>query len=379
MAVERLFATFAAHHDPSDLLDALATGVVLLDAADGVIHANVAAQGLLGVGLNQARGRSFLDLFVEHAPLQALLQRARERGEVFAERELALRPLSAPREARVIDVTVTPIEGHGGARRLLLEMVDAVPRNRINRENELRARLEGSRMMTRQLAHEIKNPLGGLRGAAQLLERQLPDAALREYTGVIINEADRLTALVDSMTGPTRVPHKTPLNVHEICEHVFRLLEAEAKPGVGLERDYDPSVPDGCFDRNQLVQALLNLARNALQAVDAHGRIVLRTRAVANAHIGPVRHRLAVRIEVVDDGPGVPPEIRSSLFYPLVTGRANGTGLGLAVAQEIVTRNGGLIEFDSEPGRTVFSVLLPLGGPTGLVAVGVENPPVELA
>lgn len=381
MAVERLFATFAAHHDPSDLLDALATGVVLLDAADGVIHANVAAQGLLGVGLNQARGRAFLDLFVEHLPLQALLQRARERGEVFAERELALRPLSAPRDARVIDVTVTPIEDHGGARRLLLEMVDAVPRNRINRENELRARLEGSRMMTRQLAHEIKNPLGGLRGAAQLLERQLPDAALREYTGVIINEADRLTALVDSMAGPTRVPHKTPLNVHEICEHVFRLLEAEAKPGaeIALERDYDPSVPDGSFDRNQLVQALLNLARNALQAVDGRGRIVLRTRAVANAHIGPVRHRLAVRIEVVDDGPGVPPEIRGSLFYPLVTGRANGTGLGLAVAQEIVTRNGGLIEFDSEPGRTVFSVLLPLGGPTGLVAGGVENPPVELA
>ena len=381
MAVERLFATFAAHHDPSDLLDALATGVVLLDAADGVIHANVAAQGLLGVGLNQARGRPFLDLFVEHAPLQALLQRARERGEVFAERELALRPLSAPRDARVIDVTVTPIEDHGGARRLLLEMVDAVPRNRINRENELRARLEGSRMMTRQLAHEIKNPLGGLRGAAQLLERQLPDAALREYTGVIINEADRLTALVDSMAGPTRVPHKTPLNVHEICEHVFRLLEAEAKPGaeIALERDYDPSVPDGSFDRNQLVQALLNLARNALQAVDGRGRIVLRTRTVANTHIGPVRHRLAVRIEVVDDGPGVPPEIRGSLFYPLVTGRANGTGLGLAVAQEIVTRNGGLIEFDSEPGRTVFSVLLPLGGPTGLVAVGVENPPVELA
>jgi two-component system nitrogen regulation sensor histidine kinase GlnL len=381
MAVERLFATFAAHHDPSDLLDALATGVVLLDAADGVIHANVAAQGLLGVGLNQARGRPFLDLFVEHAPLQALLQRARERGEVFAERELALRPLSAPRDVRVIDVTVTPVEDHGGARRLLLEMVDAVPRNRINRENELRARLEGSRMMTRQLAHEIKNPLGGLRGAAQLLERQLPDAALREYTGVIINEADRLTALVDSMTGPTRVPHKTPMNVHEICEHVFRLLEAEAKPGaeIALERDYDPSVPDGFFDRNQLVQALLNLARNALQAVDGRGRIVLRTRTVANTHIGPVRHRLAVRIEVVDDGPGVPSEIRGSLFYPLVTGRANGTGLGLAVAQEIVTRNGGLIEFDSEPGRTVFSVLLPLGGPSGVVAGGAESPPVELA
>jgi two-component system nitrogen regulation sensor histidine kinase GlnL len=365
MAVERLFASFAALHDPSDLLDALATGVVLLDATGRVMHANVAAQGLLGAGLNQARGRMLTELLVDPAPLQALLQRARERGEVFAEGDITLRPVASPREPRSVDATVTPLEDIGGGRRLLLELVDSTPRARISRENELRARLEGSRMMTRQLAHEIKNPLGGVRGAAQLLERQLPDPALREYTGVIINEADRLTALVDGMMGPTRVPQRVPLNVHEICEHVFRLLQAEAPPGVALERDYDPSVPEGEFDRNQLVQALLNLARNALQAVAQgagdRGRIVLRTRAVANAHIGLARHRLAVRIDVDDDGPGVPPAIRSSLFYPLVTGRPNGTGLGLAVAQEIITRNGGSVSFESEPGRTVFSVLLPLG------------------
>lgn len=361
MAVERLFASFAALHDPSDLLDALATGVVLLDVTGRVLHANVAAQGLLGAGLNQARGRMLADLLVDPAPLQALLQRARERGEVFAEGDIALRNLASPREARSVDVSVTPIEDVSGSRRLLLELVDATPRARISRENELRARLEGSRMMTRQLAHEIKNPLGGVRGAAQLLERQLPDPALREYTGVIINEADRLTALVDGMLGPSRVPQKSPLNIHEICEHVFRLLQAEAPPGVVLERDYDPSVPEGEFDRNQLVQALLNLARNALQAVGDAGRIVLRTRTVANAHIGLARHRLSVRVDVIDDGPGVPPEIRGSIFYPLVTGRANGTGLGLAVAQEIVTRNGGGIEFESEPGRTVFSLMLPVG------------------
>ncbi|MFM7626569.1 MAG: nitrogen regulation protein NR(II) [Gammaproteobacteria bacterium] len=364
MAVERLFASFAALHDPTDLLDALATGVVLLDVTGRVLHANVAAQGLLGAGLNQARGRMLAELLVDSVPLQALLQRARERGEVFAEGDIALRTVASPRDARSVDATVTPIEEISGSRRLLLELVDATPRARISRENELRARLEGSRMMTRQLAHEIKNPLGGVRGAAQLLERQLPDPALREYTGVIINEADRLTALVDGMLGPSRAPQKTPLNVHELCEHVFRLLQAEAPHGVVLERDYDPSVPEGEFDRNQLVQALLNLARNALQAVGQgpgeRGRIVLRTRAVANVHIGLARHRLAVRIDVVDDGPGVPAEIRGSLFYPLVTGRANGTGLGLAVAQEIVTRNGGSIEFESEPGRTVFSLLLPL-------------------
>jgi len=366
MAVERLFASFAALHDPSDLLDALATGVVLLDATGRVMHANVAAQGLLGAGLNQARGRTLAELLVDSAPLQALLQRARERREVFAEGDIALRPIASPRDVRSVDATVTPVDDIGGAPRLLLELVDATPRARISRENELRARLEGSRMMTRQLAHEIKNPLGGVRGAAQLLERQLPDPALREYTGVIINEADRLTALVDGMLGPARSPQKSRLNIHEICEHVFRLLQAEARSGITLERDYDPSVPEGDFDRNQLVQALLNLARNALQAVGQdgadRGRIVLRTRAVANAHIGLARHRLAVRIDVVDDGPGVPPAIRGSLFYPLVTGRSNGTGLGLAVAQEIITRNGGSIEFESEPGRTVFSVTLPLGG-----------------
>ena len=364
MAVERLFASFAALHDPSDLLDALATGVVLLDVTGRVLHANVAAQGLLGAGLNQARGRMLAELLVDPAPLQALVQHARERGEVFAEGDIALRNVASPRDARSVDATVTPIEDISGSRRLLLELVDATPRARISRENELRARLEGSRMMTRQLAHEIKNPLGGVRGAAQLLERQLPDPALREYTGVIINEADRLTALVDGMLGPSRTPQKSPLNIHEICEHVFRLLQAEAPQGVVLERDYDPSVPEGDFDRNQLVQALLNLALNALQAVGeagGGGRIVLRTRTAANVHIGLARHRLAVRVDVVDDGPGVPPEIRSSLFYPLVTGRANGTGLGLAVAQEIVTRNGGSIGFESEPGRTVFSLLLPLG------------------
>ena len=378
MAVERLFASFAALHDPSDLLDALATGVVLLDATGRVMHANVTAQGLLGAGLNQARGRMLAELLVDSAPLQALLQRARDRGEVFAEGDIALRPVASPREPRSVDATVTPLEDIGGGRRLLLELVDATPRARISRENELRARLEGSRMMTRQLAHEIKNPLGGVRGAAQLLERQLPDPSLREYTGVIINEADRLTALVDGMLGPARAPQKSPLNIHEICEHVFRLLQAEAPQGVALERDYDPSVPEGVFDRNQLVQALLNLARNALQAVGqgaaGRGRIVLRTRAVANSHIGLERHRLAVRIDVVDDGPGVPPEIRSSLFYPLVTGRANGTGLGLAVAQEIITRNGGSISFESEPGRTVFSVLLPLGAGDAKLAEGKESP-----
>ena len=360
MAVERLFESFAAHHDPADLLDALATGIVLLDSAFAVVHANVAAQGLMAVGLNQARGRAFCELFTDSGSLQSMLLRARDTGESLTECDLALRPVGSPKDLRVVDITVTPIDSPPGARRMVLELADAEPRNRLNRDSALRARLESSRMMTRQLAHEIKNPLGGVRGAAQLLARQLPAPELREYTTVIINETDRLTALVDTMTSPARPPQKTALNIHEICEHVHRLLSVEVPGGVAIERDYDPSVPEGRFDRNQLVQALLNLARNAMQAVGESGRIALRTRALTQVHIGIVRHRLAVRIDIIDNGPGVPDEIRGTLFYPLVTARPNGTGLGLAVAQELVNRNGGIIEFQSEPGNTVFSITLPL-------------------
>jgi two-component system nitrogen regulation sensor histidine kinase GlnL len=152
--------------------------------------------------------------------------------------------------------------------------------------------------------------------------------------------------------------------VHEICEHVYHLLRAEAPPTLAIERDYDPSLPNARLDRHQMIQALLNVARNALQAQGDKGRIVLRTRARSNVSIGSVVHRLTASVQVEDSGPGVPEHLRASIFYPLVTGRANGTGLGLAVAQELVTRNGGIIEFESEFGRTVFTLLLPIGDDT---------------
>jgi len=350
-----------SHFDPTDLLDALSTGIVMLDAQLCAIYANVAAQDLLAFSLNKARGRPFGDFLQDSNGLTGILRRALESGEGIADRELMVRPLGAPRDARILDVTITPLEGQVTGTHLLLELADTTQRQRISRENDLLARLDGSRLMIRQLAHEIRNPLGGLRGAAQLLERELQEAGLKEYTRVIIGEADRLTALVDSMAGPSRAPQKVLINVHEICEHVYHLLRAEARPAVSIERDYDPSLPNAMLDRHQMIQALLNVARNALQAVGDAGRITFRTRALSNVHIGPARHRLVASLEVEDNGPGVPDELRSSIFYPLVTGRANGTGLGLAVAQELVTRNGGLIEFDSEPGRTVFTLLLPLG------------------
>src|SRR5204862_254887 len=216
MAPEGIAPSALAHFDPADLLDALTTGIVMLDAQLCPMYANVAAQDLLAFSLKKARGRPFADFLHDANGLARILKRALETGEGIADREL-----------RTLDVTITPLTGLTGTY-LLLELADTTQRQRITRENDLLARLDGSRLMVRQLAHEIKNPLGGLRGAAQLLERELPAAALKEYTQVIISEADRLTALVDSMAGPSRAPSKTELNVHEICEHVYHLVRAEA-------------------------------------------------------------------------------------------------------------------------------------------------------
>jgi two-component system nitrogen regulation sensor histidine kinase GlnL len=265
---------------------------------------------------------------------------------------------------RVLDCTVTRAAIGGDVSRLLVEIEDITQHRRLTRENALLAQIGGSRLMVRQLAHEIKNPLGGLRGAAQLLERKLLDHELREYIRVIINEADRLTKLLDSMLGPGRPPAKQLINVHEMLERVYQLLRSEAASGVAIERDYDPSLPPITVDPDHIIQAMLNLGRNGLQALGAGSvaspRLVLRTRVALNASLGAARHRLVASIQFEDNGPGVPADIRDTIFYPLVSGRADGTGLGLGIAQDLVSRHAGLIEFDSVPGKTVFTISLPM-------------------
>lgn len=348
--------------EPTDLFDSLSTGIVVLDAQLCPIYANVSAQDFMAVSLRHARGRPFSELFYDPRQLVEVLRRSLNNHETCTQHELLLKAVGSAsnREPSLIDLIVTPLEGQATGTYLLLEMTDATQRQRISRDNQILADMDASRLMVRQLAHEVKNPLGGLRGAAQLLDKELSNAALREYTAVIIAEADRLVALVDSMAGNSGPPRKDVLNIHEACELVVKLIGAEAPAGVAIERDYDPSLPDGRFDRNQIVQALLNVARNAMQAVGEHGRIVLRTRVRSGVSIGQARHRLVMAIEIEDNGPGVPPDLIKTLFRPLVTGRSNGSGIGLAVAQDLVTRHGGIIEFGSQPGRTVFSLLLPL-------------------
>ncbi len=335
----------------------MSTGVVLLDRALLIAAMNPAAENLLGISQARARGQSLLRLIGDEPELGDVLNRVADTGDTFAN-ILTLPPTEVHPDERVVDCRVSPFSHDQAA--LLIEMADVTRRTRINRENALLIQHGAGRQMIRQLAHEIKNPLGGIRGAAQLLERQLPDEALREYTNVVISETDRLANLVDTLLGPGGPPNKAPVNIHEILEYVIRLVGAEDDSLVNVRREYDAGLPNLSLDRDQMVQAILNLVKNARAALERMGTITLRTRADTNFTIGDIRHRVIATIEVEDDGPGIPRDIQDSIFYPLVTNRPDGTGLGLPAAQELISRHGGLIEFESRPGRTVFYVRIPL-------------------
>jgi len=341
-----------------DIVDNLYTSTYVLDRDFLIVAINPAGESLLGISRHRSYGRSLLHLLGNDRKFSDVLSRVKSTGTTFAD-ELKLGPLEINGEDRIVDCRVSAMRA-GGDDLLLVELSDVTRRSRISRENALIVQHGAGRQMIRQLAHEIKNPLGGLRGAAQLLARQLPDRELREYTSVIISEADRLAALVDTLLGPGGPPDKRPVNVHELLEYVLKLIQSGAARGLSIRRDYDPGLPLIDLDRDQMVQAFLNLLKNAATALEGRGEIVVRSRATTNFTIGEVRHRAIASIEIEDDGPGIPPDLQDSVFYPLVTGRPDGTGLGLPVAQDLVSRHGGLIEFESRPGKTVFFVRIPL-------------------
>lgn len=311
---------------------------------------------MLGTSQRQALGRALAELVLPPDELIGLCNKAFNSGLTYGCRELAARV--GDREI-LLDCRVGLLDAQPD--HLLLELFDTQVDRQLRREEDLLAQQRLSRRIIRQLAHEVKNPLGGLRGAAQLLERQLPSADLKAYTKVIIEEADRLAALVDGILRAGGQPRLALINLHEVTEHVSQLIEAEKPPGVKVTRDYDPSLPPTVADRDQLIQAVLNVSRNALQAVsDIDGRIIFRTRALTNYTLAGKRYRLILSIEIEDNGPGISDELRDTIFYPLVTGKTTGTGLGLTIAQDLVSRNGGLIEFASRPGSTTFFVRLPV-------------------
>ncbi len=353
--------------DRWQLLDNLSTAVIYLDAACAIVELNAAASALLGVG-SKARGQCLEDLFLDKdgAGMRAALQRALELGHPFSKREAHV---WIGGQERVIDYAVTPLSTAEGGTHLLMELQPMDRLMRIAREEALLTTHQATRQLIRGMAHEIKNPLGGIRGAAQLLARALHDHELEEYTQVIIEEADRLRHLADRMLGSRRPPQPRRVNVHECMERVRALIIAEAAGAVSVERDYDPSLPDIYIDPDQIIQVLLNIAGNALQALVENpqpgkvGQIMLRTRSQRQFTIGTHRHRLVLRLDIEDDGPGIPDAIRAAIFYPMVSGRAAGTGLGLSIAQDLVSQAGGLIECDSRPGQTRFSIYLPWEAP----------------
>lgn len=338
------------------VLDGITTAVVALDSELRIAALNSSCESLLGISRRHAVGVPLAIGIPHFSAYVGRLQDALDAGSGFIEREMRLARNGEP--PMTADCTVTPVL-FGRQPGLLLEIMSLDRHRRISRDELMLSQHEASRELIRGMAHEIKNPLGGIRGAAQLLEAEYPDSEHREYTRVIIREVDRLQNLVNRMLGPNRAPDAKLLNIHEVLEHCRQLVEAEASADVQFVRDYDPSLPELQGDREQLIQAVLNIMRNALQAVGERGTLTLRSRSRRQFTIGSERHRLVLQLDIEDDGPGISPDMADKIFYPMVTTRASGTGLGLPIAQYLIHAHGGLVECSSRPGETCFSIYLP--------------------
>ncbi|MFY7950387.1 MAG: nitrogen regulation protein NR(II) [Gemmatimonas sp.] len=310
----------------------------------------------MGTSRRHIEGSFFPDAFTDPQLLKVALQGARSNDFAVLRYDAVLLPSGD--DPMPVHVVLAQTERVG---EVVIEMLPVAQQARQEREERLIDQAQANKELIRNLAHEIKNPLGGIRGAAQLLESEVGGSSLREYTQVIIKEADRLQTLVDRLLAPHRHPRLVgDVNIHEVLERVRSVVTAEYPQGLSVERDYDASLPDFRGDKEQLIQAVLNLVRNAAQAMHGCGRILLTTRIARQVTIDKVRYRLALDLHVIDDGPGIPDEIRDRIFYPLVSGREGGSGLGLTLAQTFVQQHGGVIECDSRPGRTDFRILLPL-------------------
>jgi len=344
-------------------LDLLATAVVVVDARLAVRYMNPSAENLFELSSKNVAGQLLNELFTETAVLEAAIDYARTNNCSYTEHDLEL---DVNGHARLhLSCTVTPIDhpGEPRAEELLLEFRHIEQQLRIAREERLLDQSQANRELIRNLAHEIKNPLGGIRGAAQLLDRELERPNLHEYTQVIMKEADRLQLLMDRLLTPHRLPQPSRLNMHEVLERVRSLILAEYPRDITIRRDYDVSLPLLKGDREQLIQAVLNIVRNAAQAViggGARGEIRLRTRVARQVTLARRRYRHALAVEVSDNGPGIPQELQERIFHPLVSGRDGGSGLGLTLAQNFVNQHHGMISFESAPGNTTFMILLPV-------------------
>ncbi|WP_439588388.1 nitrogen regulation protein NR(II) [Hydrogenophaga sp.] len=342
-------------------LDLLATLVAVVDQHGAVQFANAALEDALGMSRRSIAGTKLQDCFTEPALLENALHGASGNHFAALRYDAWLKRLN--HDALPVHVVVAQTDNPG---EVVVELLPLEQQARQEREERLIDQAQANKELIRNLAHEIKNPLGGIRGAAQLLQMELDSRELIEYTQVIIHEADRLQSLVDRLLAPHRRPHVVgDVNIHEVCERVRSLILAEFPKGLRVVRDYDTSIPEFRGDREQLIQAVLNIAHNAAQALGdriaaGDARIVFRTRVGRQVTFGKQRYRLALELHVIDNGPGVPDSIKDRIFYPLVSGRDGGSGLGLTLAQTFVQQHHGLIECESVPGETDFKLLIPL-------------------
>jgi two-component system nitrogen regulation sensor histidine kinase GlnL len=349
-------------------LDLLATAVMLIDESERVRYMNPSAENLFGLSSRNAEGTPIEAIFKGGAELSAAIGYARDNNASYTEHDLTLSANGSG--ALHLSCTVTPVEPNACTRvgGYLLELCHIEQQLKIAREERMLDQSQANRELIRNLAHEIKNPLGGIRGAAQLLDRELERPGLHEYTQVIMKEADRLQLLMDRLLTPHRLPQRAPVNIHEVLERVRSVILAEFS-GLAIKRDYDTSLPPVEGDREQLIQATLNIARNAAQAIAASGmaggEIALVTRVARQVTLARKRYRHAIDLRIIDNGPGIPEELQERIFYPLVSGRDGGTGLGLTLAQNFISQHHGTVTFESAPGKTFFSILLPVNDEQG--------------
>ena len=367
----RFFAPVNTESFNTSLLDNLITAVVVLDHHYCFYHMNPSAEALLETSQRHSRTARITELLRNPEELLQGLAAVKKNGTTIVTHKVEL--ILANNNRVMVDFSISSVS-HLSEMFYLVELQELNRTWSITRKESIISRHETTIEMIRGLSHEIKNPLGGIRGAAQLLASELPNSQLQDYTNVIIEEADRLVNLVDRLTGHYKKPDIRKLNVHEVLERVRNLVEAETQGAIRIIRDYDPSLPEITGDLEQLIQAVLNIVRNAMPALTENkfknGRkpeITLRTRAVSHATIGHVTYKIVARVEIIDNGPGVAPEIIDNIFYPLISGRAEGTGLGLSIAQNILKNHNGLIECESREGLTRFILSIPLN----------SDPPIE--
>lgn len=347
----------------TDILDNLKTAILLLDPNLSITYLNSAAEILMETSGSRVLGETITSLFTEDSDDQNSLMDTINDLSAFTKREAQLTLPS--HQTITVDCAVTPIIKGDETISLIMELQPLDRLIRISREEGILSSQQHAQALIRGLAHEIKNPLGGLRGAAQLLARELPSVALKEYTDVIIEEADRLSNLLDRMLGSNSLLDFQSVNIHEVLERVRSLINAETNGSIKVVIDYDPSIPELSADKERLIQATLNIARNAMQALQSSKdtndpTITLKTRTRRQFTIGNKRHKLVCHVTISDNGPGIPKELIDTIFLPMISGRAKGTGLGLSISQSMINHHQGLIECTSEPGCTTFDLFIPL-------------------